>query len=141
MTDRLTRRSFGKTAAAGALTASMLPSVFASTARAAAPDKKTLRFIAQSDLRRARAMLADVARDVGAQGYMATSDIAKVSVIGTGLRGSPEMYAKVFRTLADASINIQMIATSEIHITCIIDRALVRDAVRALHQAFELERI
>ncbi|MFN2582969.1 MAG: aspartate kinase [Candidatus Dormibacteria bacterium] len=97
--------------------------------------------IAQSDVRKARAMLADVARDVGAQGYMAASDIAKVSVIGTGLRGSPEMFAKVFRTLAEAEINIQMIATSEIHITCIIDRSLVREAVRALHQAFELERI
>ncbi|MBV8196095.1 MAG: aspartate kinase [Candidatus Dormibacteraeota bacterium] len=97
--------------------------------------------VAQSDLRKARAMLADVARDVGAQGYMATSDIAKVSVIGTGLRGSPEMFAKVFRTLAESGINIQMIATGQIHITCIIERDSVREAVRALHQAFELERI
>ena len=97
--------------------------------------------IAESDLRQARAMLADVARDVGAQGYMATSDIAKVSIIGTGLRGTPGMFAKVFSTLADAGINIQMIATGEIHVTCIIDRGAVDDAVRALHQAFELERI
>jgi aspartate kinase len=97
--------------------------------------------IAESDLRRARRMLADVARDVGAQGYMAAADIAKVSVIGTGLRGTPGMFAKIFSTLATAGINIQMISTSEIHITCIIDRSRVREAVRALHQAFELEKI
>ena len=97
--------------------------------------------IAQSDLRRARAMLADVARDVGAQGYMAASDIAKVSVVGTGIRGTPGIFAKIFSTLAQAHINIQMISTSEIDITCIIDRASVREAVLALHQAFELEKI
>ena len=97
--------------------------------------------IAQSDLRRARAMLADVAREVGAQGYLAASDIAKVSVVGTGIRGTPGIFAKIFGTLADAGINIQMISSSEIDITCIIDRASVREAVHALHQAFELERI
>jgi aspartate kinase len=97
--------------------------------------------IAESDLARARRMLAGVARDVGAKGYMATAGIAKVSVIGTGLRGTPAIFAKVFRTLADAGINIQMISTGEIHLTCIIDRVRLRDAVRALHAAFELEKI
>ena len=86
-------------------------------------------------------LLVNVARDVGAQGYMAAADIAKVSVIGTGLRGTPGMFAKIFSTLAAAGINIQMISTSEIHITCIIDRSRVGEAVRALHQAFELEKI
>jgi aspartate kinase len=97
--------------------------------------------IAQSDLARARALLEEVARTVGADGYVATSDIAQVSVIGTGIRGTPGMFAKIFRTLADSGINIQMISSSEIDITCIIDRASVREAVRALHQAFELEKI
>ena len=60
---------------------------------------------------------------------------------GAGSGGRPGIYAKIFRALADADINIQMIATSEIHVTCIIDRPRVRDAVRALHTAFELERI
>jgi aspartate kinase len=97
--------------------------------------------IAESDLRAARQMLAGVARDVGAQGYMYSDDIAKVTVVGTGLRGTPGIFAKVFRTLADAGINIQMISTGEIHATCIIDRTQVREAVRALHAAFELEQI
>ena len=86
-------------------------------------------------------MLGAVARDVGAQGYMATADIAKVSVVGTGLRGTPGIFAKVFRTLAGAGINIEMISTGEIHLTCIIERERVGDAVRALHTAFELEKI
>jgi aspartate kinase len=97
--------------------------------------------IAESDLRRARKMLAGVAAEVGAKGYMATADIAKVSVVGTGLRSTPGIFAKVFRTLAEAGINIQMISTGEIHVTCIIDRSQVREAVRALHAAFELEKI
>ena len=97
--------------------------------------------IAESDLRAARRLLGDVARAVGAGGYMATADIAKVSVVGTGLRETPGIYGRIFATLAESDINIQMITTSEIHVTCIIDRARVREAVRALHRAFELEKI
>jgi aspartate kinase len=97
--------------------------------------------IAESHLPKARRMLASVAKKVQAQGYTATARIAKVTVIGSGLRGTPGVYAKIFQALADSSINIQMIATSEIAVTCIIDRPRVRDAVRALHAAFELERI
>lgn len=97
--------------------------------------------IAESHLPKARRMLPSVAKSVQAQGYTATAGIAKVTVIGSGLRGTPGIYAKIFRALAESEINIQMIATSEIHVTCIIDRPRVRDAVRALHTAFELERI
>ncbi|HWW09817.1 MAG TPA: aspartate kinase [Candidatus Acidoferrales bacterium] len=96
--------------------------------------------IAETDLRRAQRMLDDLARSTGAQGFTATADIAKVSVIGTGLR-TPGVVARIFHALAEAGINIEMISSSEIHITCIIDRARVRDAVSALHQAFELEKI
>jgi aspartate kinase len=97
--------------------------------------------IAESNLPKARRMLPAVAKSVNAHGYAATAGIAKVTVIGSGLKGTPGLYAKIFRALADSGINIQMIATSEIHVTCIIDRPRVRDAVRALHTAFELERI
>ena len=97
--------------------------------------------IAESHLPKARRMLPALAKSVRAQGYTATAGIAKVTVIGSGLEGLAGIYAKIFRALADAGINIQMIATSEIHVTCIIDRPRVRDAVRALHTAFELERI
>jgi aspartate kinase len=96
--------------------------------------------IAETDLRRAQRMLDDLARSTGAQGFTATADIAKVSVIGTGLR-TPGVVARIFHALAEAGINIEMISSSEIHITCIIDRSRVRDAVSALHQAFELEKI
>jgi aspartate kinase len=96
--------------------------------------------IAETDLRRAQRMLDDLAKSTGAQGFTATADIAKVSVIGTGLR-TPGVVARIFHALAEAGINIEMISSSEIHITCIIDRSRVRDAVSALHQAFELEKI
>jgi aspartate kinase len=97
--------------------------------------------IGQSDLKHAKALLEDVARTVGAEGFATDSNIAQVSVIGTGIRGTPGMFAKIFRTLAESGVNIQMISSSEIDITCIIDRASVREAVRALHHAFELEKI
>jgi aspartate kinase len=96
--------------------------------------------IAETDLRRAQRMLDDLAKSIGAKGFTATADIAKVSVIGTGLR-TPGVVARIFHALAEAGINIEMISSSEIHITCIIDRSRVRDAVSALHQAFELEKI
>lgn len=97
--------------------------------------------IGRSDLRRASELLEDVARTVGAEGFATDPNIAQVSVIGTGIRGTPGMFAKIFRTLADSGVNIQMISSSEIDITCIIDRDSVREAVRALHHAFELEKI
>ena len=70
-----------------------------------------------------------------------TAGSATVPVSGSGLTGTPRIYAKIFRALADAGINIPMISTSELHVTCIIDRPRVREAVRALHTAFELEKI
>lgn len=95
----------------------------------------------ESDLRRAQQILDALATSVHASGFSATADIAKVSVVGTGLRGTPGVFAQIFRALAETGINIQMISSSEIHVTCIIDRARVRDAVHALHTAFELETI
>ncbi|MBV8300407.1 MAG: aspartate kinase, partial [Candidatus Dormibacteraeota bacterium] len=97
--------------------------------------------IPESDMRRARHVLQRIADTVGAQEFLATADIAKVSVVGTGLRGTPGVLARICETLAADGINIEMIASSEIHVTCIIDRTRTTDAVRALHRAFELERI
>ena len=64
--------------------------------------------------------------------------VGKVSVVGAGMRSHPGVAAKVFRTLGDTGINIEMIATSPIKISCVIDAAAVPQAVRALHEAFEL---
>ena len=64
--------------------------------------------------------------------------LAKVSVIGSGIRGQPGVAATMFRTLSDHGINIEMISTSEVRITCIIDAKRAKDAVAALHEAFKL---
>jgi len=66
-------------------------------------------------------------------------EMGKVSIVGAGMRTHPGVAAKVFRTLTDQGINIEMISTSPIKISCVIDRPQVADAVRALHSAFELE--
>ena len=95
--------------------------------------------IAASDLRQARDVVDAIARDIGADGVEATGDIAKVSVVGTGMLNTPGIAATMFRTLAEERINIQLISTSEIRITCIIDSASVQRAVRALHRAYALD--
>jgi aspartate kinase len=95
--------------------------------------------LAESDLVRARPVLERVVGDVGAEGYDADRDIAKVTVVGSGILGTPGIVARIFETLARESINIRMISTGEIRVTCIIDRDRVEDALRALHRAFELD--
>ena len=68
------------------------------------------------------------------------SNLAKVSVVGTGMENAPGYAARMFSTLAEAGVNIDMITTSEIRITTIIERDQVQKAVQALHDAFELEK-
>jgi len=97
--------------------------------------------IAEADLGMARLVLEQVATDVGAAGYQATADIGKVTAVGTGLLNIPGMFATACRALADAGINIQMMSTSEIRITFVVDRGRVIDAVRALHRIFALEKL
>lgn len=97
--------------------------------------------IAASDLRQAEPLVAEIAGEVGAAGVEATSDIAKVSVVGTGMLNTPGIASTMFRTLADEGINISLISTSEIRITCIIARDRVQDAVRALHRAYALDEL
>ena len=62
-----------------------------------------------------------------------------MSIIGTGMQNTPGFAARMFSTLSENNINIQLITTSEIRITCIINAAEVQKAVRALHRAFEIE--
>ena len=66
--------------------------------------------------------------------------LGKVSLIGAGMRSHPGVAAKMFRTLADNGINLQMISTSPIKISCMIDRSEIPNAVRELHAGFELEQ-
>ncbi len=68
------------------------------------------------------------------------ADLGKVSLVGAGMRSHPGVAARMFRTLADEKVNIRMISTSPIKISCMVARAELERAVRALHSAFELER-
>jgi len=85
------------------------------------------------------AVVEPIAGSIGARECVGDSKLGKVSIIGTGMQNAPGYAARMFDTLRKEKINIQLIATSEIRITCIIDEARVKDAVRALHRAFELE--
>jgi len=80
-----------------------------------------------------------LATEIGAAGVDIDTDIAKVSLVGAGMKSHPGVAAKVFRALSDAGINIEMISTSTIRISCVVRSDRVEDAVRTLHSAFEEE--
>ena len=80
-----------------------------------------------------------LAPDIGGQEVIADRDIATVSLVGAGMKTHAGVSATMFETLADAGINIEMISTSAIRITCVIREELVDEAVVALHDAFKLE--
>jgi aspartate kinase len=90
--------------------------------------------VARSQLSKAMAVVKPIAQSIGARECVSDSKLGKVSIIGTGMQNTPGYAARMFGTLGE-----QGITTSEIRITCIIDEARVKDAVRVLHQAFELE--
>lgn len=94
--------------------------------------------IASDDLRAAERALEPVRRGLGIAQIETDSQIGKVSIVGAGMRSHPGVAAKVFETLAEEQINIEMISTSPIKISCVIRAEAVPRAVRALHQAFQL---
>jgi aspartate kinase len=96
--------------------------------------------VARSDLDKAMPIVQEVAKSIGAKECVSDATLAKVSIVGTGMQGAPGYAATMFRALSEQGINIQLITTSEIRITCIISEDRVKDAVRALHKAFELEK-
>ena len=96
--------------------------------------------VARSDLARAKRILEPIARELGAREMTTDSAVAKVSIVGAGIHNAPGYAARMFGALADAGVNIEMISTSEIRITCIIAEDDVETAVARLHAAFELEK-
>jgi aspartate kinase len=96
--------------------------------------------IAKGDLARALPYVHEIAKRIGAKEVVADERMGKVSIVGTGIQSAPGYAARMFRTLSEAGINIEIISTSEIRITCIVPEDRVADAVRALHKAFELEK-
>jgi aspartate kinase len=90
------------------------------------------------DLDTSLATMASLAPEIGAGEVLTDDAIAKVSLVGAGMRSHPGVSATMFETLADAGINIEMISTSSIRISCVVRADRVEEAVRILHAAFEL---
>ncbi|MEA3442856.1 MAG: aspartate kinase [Chloroflexota bacterium] len=95
--------------------------------------------IARSELTKAMSIIEPVSMDIGAKRCATDSGLAKVSIVGTGMENTPGYAARMFRALYEEGINIQLITTSEIRITCIISEDKVRDAIQILHKTFELD--
>ena len=92
--------------------------------------------VGRSDLRRALELVKSLAEEVGAAGIRDEEQAAKVSVVGVGMRTHAGVAAKMFRVLADEGINIEMIATSEIKVSVVVNAKYGELAMRALHDAF-----
>lgn len=105
-------------------------------------DKKTdFTFtVHRNDFKRAKQILDDVCENLGAERTIDANDIAKVSIVGVGMRSHAGVATKMFDALSEEGINIQMISTSEIKISVVIDEKYLELAVRTLHSAFELEK-
>jgi aspartate kinase len=95
--------------------------------------------VARGDIKKAMSVIEPIAKTIKAQEVIADSKLGKVSIVGIGMQNAPGYASRMFTALSKEGINIQLITTSEIRITCIIDEARVKDAVKALHKAFELE--
>lgn len=95
--------------------------------------------VGRSDLAKAFRLVQPVALEMGARDVTSADNLAKISVVGSGLAANPGYAARMFSTLAEAGINIISITTSEIRITCLIQEDQVERAATALHKAFELE--
>jgi aspartate kinase len=95
--------------------------------------------VAKNDIKKALEVIDPIAKTLGAKQVVTDSKLGKVSIVGTGMQNTPGYASKMFSALSKEGINIQLITTSEIRITCIIEDLRVKDAVKALHKAFELE--
>lgn len=93
----------------------------------------------KNELAKTQAVLEKLEKDLKYSNIHIDANIAKVSIVGAGMIDRPGIAAKMFKTLADNDINIKMISTSEILISCLVDAECSKEAVKALHKAFELE--
>ncbi|MDZ4297297.1 MAG: aspartate kinase [Moraxellaceae bacterium] len=95
--------------------------------------------VARGEMKKAMAVLEKVAAELGAREVIADDHIAKVSLVGVGMRSHAGVASKMFATLAKENINIQMISTSEIKISVVVEEKYLELAVRSLHTAFDLD--
>lgn len=91
------------------------------------------------DIATAQPILKKVGDEVGAKGVSQDENIVKLSLVGAGMKSSPGIAAKMFRILADNNVNIEMISTSTIRISVVVERTMLDTAIRALHTAFDLD--
>lgn len=95
----------------------------------------------QDDLRKSLETIEEIIKVVGAQGYTHDADVAMVSVVGAGMNSNPGVAAMMFGALADEDINIDMISTSDIKISCIVKNNAAERAVQTLHKKFKLDQV
>ena len=93
----------------------------------------------KTDVAIAEPIVARIAKQVGATGVTQDTNIAKISLVGAGMKSSPGIAAKMFRVLADNKVNIEMISTSTIRISVVVAAPMLEKAVRSLHTAFDLD--
>jgi aspartate kinase len=96
--------------------------------------------VAKGEMQKAAAILEGLADELGAREVVKDDNVAKVSIVGVGMRSHAGVAARMFQTLATHNINIQMITTSEIKISVVIEEKYLELAVRALHETFELDK-
>ncbi|PKN10102.1 MAG: aspartate kinase, partial [Deltaproteobacteria bacterium HGW-Deltaproteobacteria-7] len=96
--------------------------------------------VSKKEMKEAQKIVEATAKDIGAKSVTVDDDVAKISIIGVGMVSHSGVAAKMFKTMSDEAINIMMISTSEIKISCIIQRKYTELAVMALHDAFNLEK-
>lgn len=95
--------------------------------------------VARNDLSKALEVVTPMIKEIAAKGIAHDAKLGKVSIVGSGMQNTPGYAARMFRALYDAGINIELITTSEIRITCLVHESKVPEAVRALHKAFNLD--
>ena len=96
--------------------------------------------VPRTEFKRTMELVTKIAADIGAENVSGVEDIAKVSIVGVGMRNHSGIASTMFHVLANEGINIMMISTSEIKVSCVIEEKYTELAVRALHDAFALER-
>ena len=96
--------------------------------------------VARTDLKRTVEVVEPISSSIGAEALTTDDTLSKLSIVGSGMQNAPGYAARMFRALAEDHVNIEMITTSEIRITCIISESRVVDAVGILHRAFQLEK-
>ncbi len=96
--------------------------------------------VPKEEMKRALKVGEEMKKTLGAREVRADEKVAKVSAVGVGMRNHSGVAARMFKALADKGINIDMISTSEIKISCVVDADRGRDALRAVHKAFELDK-